>query len=306
MNNFIEKINFKKVAILYIIIALLVGIGLLIFIGNKFQNKLEFIYEYHNISKNFEKNNYNLEKIKEEIKNLSENSQDIVDVLILNNENQILYSSKNSELGKQGQFELDRKDNKTDEYYTNPNMDNAIFRLTSDKELMLTTVLSNFDTDVKKDYEDEVFFEKNLSEKNLYVLSYAINDSTGEKIYFINEIHPVIDGKAYIKMALAIIMFLFMIYWIIVAVFIYQDALKSKLNPYLWGGITLFTNLAGVIIYIIYKQNNKTCFKCKTVQNRNNVYCTYCGTKLDKTCKTCGATINVHDKYCGRCGEKQI
>lgn len=304
MNRFIEKINFKKVAILYIIIVLLVGIGLMIFIGNKFQNKLKFIYNYYNISEKLEKDHYNIEEIKEQINNISDNSEDIVDVLILNKENQILYSSKNSELAKNKEFILNKKNNQTNKYFTIPDGDNIIFRLTTDKELIITTVLSNFETEIQKNYENEVFYEKNFNDKKLYLLSYAINNTTGEKIYFINEMHPVANGKTYIKMTLATIMFFFMIYWILVALYIYQNALKSKLNPYLWGGLTLLTNLAGVLIYIIYKQNNKTCFKCETVQSRNNVYCISCGTKLNETCKKCGTIINGQDKYCSKCGEK--
>lgn len=66
MNKIIEKINFKKLIVVYIIIGLIVGVGLMLFIGNKFQDKLEFIYHYHKISEEFEKENYNINNIKEE------------------------------------------------------------------------------------------------------------------------------------------------------------------------------------------------------------------------------------------------
>ncbi len=305
MNKFIEKINFKVVVILYIIIALLISAVTMIFIGDKFKSKFEFIYHYHRISEGIEKDNYDMEDIKQKIKNISDKSEDIVDVLILDKENKVIYSSKNSELGQQEVFTLNRKNNASDEYFINPNIENTIFKLTRNKELMITTILSNFDTEIKKDYEDEVFYENNFNAKKLYLLSYAANGNTGEKIYFINEIHPVENGKTYIKIALAVMMFLFMVYWIIVALYVYQNALKSKLNPYLWGGITLFTNLAGVIVYIIYKQNNKKCFKCGALQSKTNMYCVHCGTKLNESCKKCGASINMRDRYCAKCGEKQ-
>ena len=67
MNSIIEKINFKKIIIIYIIISIIIGIGLILFIGSKFQSKIEFIYNYHEISNEFEKNNYNLENIKNKI-----------------------------------------------------------------------------------------------------------------------------------------------------------------------------------------------------------------------------------------------
>ncbi len=304
MNSIIEKINFKKIIIIYIIISIIIGIGLILFIGSKFQSKIEFIYNYHEISNEFEKNNYNLENIKNKINKISENSKDVVDILILNNENEIIYSSKKSEFAEQNKFILNKKNNTLNNYFINPNYNNITFKLNSKDELIINTILSNFDLEVKKEYEDEIFYETDFNKQEMYLLSYSLNNNTGEKIYFINQINPVVNGKEYIKIGLAIAIFLFMIYWVLLALYVYQDALKSKLSPYLWGGITLITNIAGLIVYIIYKKNNKICFKCGAVQNQRNIYCTYCGTKLDKTCSKCGATIFDKDEYCSKCGEK--
>ena len=305
MNNFIEKIPFKKVVLIYIIVAILVGISVILFIGNAFQDKLAFIYDYHKIYETLENNHNDLESVKEEIKNMSDNSEEVVDVLILDKENKIIYSSKNSEFANQEEFTLNKADNMSDTYFIAPNNDTAIFRLTTNKELIINTVLSNFDTEIQKESEDQIFYEPNFNSKQVYLLSYIGNHDTGEKIYFINEIHPVENGKMYIKVTLAIMMFFFMVYWVLLALYIYQNALKSKLNPYLWGGITLITNIAGVIIYIIYKQNQKTCFKCGALQDKSHIYCTYCGAKLNETCHTCGSVLNRNDKYCAKCGEKQ-
>ena len=305
MNNFIEKIPFKKVVLIYIIVAILVGISLILFIGNAFQSKLTFIYEYHRIHETLENNHNDLESIKEEIKNMSNNSEDVVDVLILNKENKIVYSSKNSEFANQEEFTLNKADNMTNDYFVNPNNNMAIFRLATNKELIINTALSNFDTEIQKESEDQIFYESNFNNKQVYLLSYIANQDTGEKIYFINEIHPVENGKMYIKVTLAIMMFFFMIYWVLLALYIYQNALKSKLNPYLWGGITLITNIAGVITYMIYKQNQKTCFKCGASQDKSHIHCTYCGTKLNETFHTCGSVLNRNDKYCAKCGEKR-
>lgn len=304
MNKFIEKLHFKKIVIFYIVIALIVGITSLVCIGGKFQNKLKFIYDYHYIKESLEKNNYNFEDIKGKIQEMSDNTEDVKDILIMDKENKITYSTKNSEFANQETFTLNKADDMPNHYFIKADDNNNIFRLTSDKELIISTVLSNFDTEIQKECEDEVFYEKNYQDKNVYLLSYITNENTGEKIYFINEIHPVENGKTYIKVALAVMMFFFMIYWVLLALYIYQNALKSKLNPYLWGGITSITNIAGVIIYIIYKQNQKTCFKCGASQDKSHIYCTYCGAKLNETCKKCGSVVNNNDKYCAKCGEK--
>ena len=195
MNNFIEKIPFKKVIILYIIVAILVGISLIVFIGNAFQDKLAFIYDYHMINEKLENNHNNLESIKDEIKTMSDNSEDVVDILILDKENKIIYSSKNSEFSNQEEFTLNKADNMTNDYFVNPNNDTAIFRLTTNKELIINTVLSNFDTEIQKESEDQIFYETNFDNKQVYLLSYIANHDTGEKIYFINEIHQFTTQK---------------------------------------------------------------------------------------------------------------
>ena len=168
MNNFIKKINFKKCIIVYITISILVGTSLIIFIGSKFKNKLEFIYNYHNISEELEKSNYNLNSIKEKIKTMSKNSEDVVDVLILNKENKIIYSSKNSEFAKQEDFTLIKADDMSSKYFKNSNNDNIIFRLTTNQELIINTVLSNFDTEIQKEYIDEVFYKSNFDNEKIY------------------------------------------------------------------------------------------------------------------------------------------
>lgn len=303
MNSFIKKLNFKKVVIAYIIIVIIVAIALCLWIGNIVKDKISFVYNYHSISKQFKENGYN-DYLQEKLRNTANNLDDIIDILVLDNNNQILYSAKNSVYANQKEFSLVLENN-TNRYYSNSLDDNTLFKLTSSKELSINTILSNFDEEIELDYYDTVFFESELNNKNVYLLSYTINKDTGNKIYFISESTPVQNGSTYIKIAVSMIVFFFMLYWVIIALYVYQNALKSKLNPYLWGGITLHTNIVGLIIYFIYKQNNKVCSKCGAVQSRNNIYCICCGTKLNETCIECGAVIDKKATYCGKCGKKQ-
>ena len=64
---------------------------------------------------------------------MSKNSEDVVDVLILNKENKIIYSSKNSEFAKQEDFTLSKADDMSSKYFKNSNNDNIIFKLTTNK-----------------------------------------------------------------------------------------------------------------------------------------------------------------------------
>jgi len=78
------------------------------------------------------------------------------------------------------------------------------------------------------------------------------------------------------------IMLFFMIYWILVALWVYKNALKPKLNATIWGIIVLFTNLAGLFVYLIYKQGSQTCKNCDTAINNKDSYYKNCGSEITR------------------------
>lgn len=67
-----------------------------------------------------------------------------------------------------------------------------------------------------------------------------------------NKINEVQNGILYLKISLAVLVLFFMLYWIITSLIVYQNARITKLNSYFWGIVTLFTNVIGVGIYLIY------------------------------------------------------
>jgi uncharacterized membrane protein len=73
-------------------------------------------------------------------------------------------------------------------------------------------------------------------------------------------------------------------YWIGLALWVYKDAGRKKLNASLWGLLILITNLVGLIVYLIYKQSNLTCFKCGALQSKFSSFCSNCGTGINESC----------------------
>lgn len=305
VDEFIEKIKFKKVIAIYIVCSIIVGIFSVSFLGYKFKEKLIFAINYNNVSEKFEHKNMETDSITTDLINFANKSADIVDILIISNDNKVLFSAKNSQFN-QNDFNLERDNNEKSSYLKLANDSSINFRLVKSDELMLRAVLIGNDKEIEHDHNNEVFFKDNFNSEKLFLLSYSANKSSGDKIYFISDIHPVQNGEIYIKAVCAIATLFFMIYWVLLALYIYQNAKKSKLNPALWGIIVLCTNLAGVFIYLIYKQNNKSCFKCGAVQNKNNIYCVYCGTKISNTCDKCNKGVNEEDRFCKYCGNKLI
>lgn len=307
MKNFdklIEKLNFKKIIVLYLVFAVIAGIFSAALLGYTFKDKLLFAYNYNKVSEKIEDRKLGVDAVKADITTLASQSADIVDILILDKNNKVSFSAKNSEFASGGEFDLERSNDEENHYLVYSQNPNVVFKLLKNDQLMLSTVFLDNEEDIENDHDDNTFFENNFNSKKIYMLSYTADKGTGDKIYFISVVHPVPNGSLSVKIVGALITLFFMLYWVLLALWVYQNARKSKINAVLWGIITLFTNLAGLFIYLIYKQNNKTCFKCGALQNKRNIYCTYCGTKISKTCKDCNAIISEGDNFCNTCGNK--
>lgn len=301
----IGKINFKKVIVVYLIVAIIAGILSAGFLGFTFKDKLAFIYRYNRVSDEIKDNKSGIDAAKPELTALADTSSDIADILILDNENKIRFSAKNSALAQAGSLELVGS-SRENHFLSDKNNPNVYFRLIKSDDLRLLKDIVDNDDEAEKSYNDDYFYETNFNAKDVYLLSYIADKTSGDKIYFISDIQPVPNGEFYVKAVAALAMLFFMLYWVLLALWVYANAAKSKLNAVLWGIIVLFTNLAGLFIYLIYKQNNRTCYKCGAVQSKADIFCTNCGTKIGVTCDHCHSSIHEKDSYCKNCGSKII
>lgn len=302
-NTFIEKRNFKKIFIVYMIIAILCGIASAGFVGYVYRDKINMALQYEKAGEAFERRN-NSEKIKQSIEQLAASSDDIVDVLLLDEENNIIYSAKNTNLAWDSVFELKRSDSGGKFLVSDVNPDVA-FRYVNKEEFMLTSVFANDFGRIYEEYDEENFYLENFQTKKPYMLSLLEKNVDGIKSYVISDPNPVPYGMLSLKIAASLLMLLFMLYWIIIALWVYQNARKSHLSAPVWGIVALFTNLAGVLVYLIYKHINKACAFCGAVQPTANIFCTFCGNKIGTTCTKCGHSLKPDDKYCPKCGHKR-
>ncbi len=302
LNRLIRRINFKRVTAAYLILAVTAGIFAAGFLGFVYRDKLEFSYTYHRITEKIEHGEITWEAAKPSLADYANHSSDLTDILILNGKNKILYSAKNSLFAKEGSLELTGSSEKHRGYLIDRNNPNLYFRLLKNDRIALPKAILGEETKVRRDYEDDFFYESDYSAKKVYFLSYAVDKASGNKIYFISDIQPVANGEFYLKAAAALAVLFFMLYWVLLALWVYANALKSRLNAAMWGILVLFANLAGLFIYLAYRQNRQTCFKCGTVQNRTNLYCTFCGAKLGTQCDRCHTAADDDDNYCKNCG----
>lgn len=304
-NTFVGKINFKKTITVYLIVSILAGVLSVGFLAYTFRDKLALVYEYHRISEKADDHKREFENLKPELTHLANQSSDMVDILILDDQNKILFSAKNSDLSKKGSLELTANSDRGSHFLTDLENPDVHFRLLKGERLALSLSILGIENEVEQEYEDQYFYEGHFSTQKIYLLSYITDRSSGNKIYFISDVQPVANGKLYVKAVAALAMLFFMLYWVLLALWVYAKALETKLNAPLWGIIALFTNLAGLFIFLICRQGPQTCYKCGALQNKTNLYCTFCGTRINKSCDACGGLVGSKDAFCRTCGTKQ-
>lgn len=303
MNKFEEKLsawNFKKIAKVYLIMLLVAVIGCAAAAGIVYKDRISFALQYDRVSEAAEKQD--AASLQTELSKLASSSNDVVDILMLDSGNRVTWSAKNSEFSK-GEFKLTRAGEEKD-YLVSAQDDSAVFKYVKGDDFMLNAVFNTDFGEIRNEYRDENFFDSALSGKTVYMLSFLGERSGSNRIYIISSPTAVAGGALTLKLIAVVGILFFMVYWVLLALWAYQNALKAKLYPLFWGIIVLLTNIAGVIVYQIYKHANATCPVCGASQSKLHLFCTSCGAKLGETCKVCGAHLEKKDVFCPGCGRK--
>lgn len=295
--NFLSKWNFKKIVIIYLIIALITAIVCVGTIGYIFRERINFAYRYSRLEET--KDSATLEN---EVQKTANASDDVVDILIIDKTGKVTYSAKNSKFSTET-FELTKAENEK-KYLISNKYPDAAFQYVKSEEFMLNSIINKDFGKIRSDYDDDSAFDSGLSSKTIYMLSRIKIDGSDNKVCVITVPTSVPGGMTALKTTAAVVMLFFCVYWVLIALWMYKDAAKCKLSPLYWGFIGLFTNIIGLIVYKIYKHNMTTCAVCKATQNADHLYCSYCGSVLGTCCKNCGCKVDLKDAFCHHCGNK--
>ena len=298
LEKILSKWNFKKIAVAYIIGAVIALIGCGAAIGIVFHDRISFAYQYTRLEESI--GHGHEQHLHTAMVKTAAVSEDVVDILALDQNNNVVDSAKNSAFAKD-KLELTQK-GAGKKYLFAEAHPNAVFKYVKNDEFMLNSIINTDFGEIRHEYDDDSFYRPEDSAKDIYMLSCIRDHDSSVKVYVISKPTTVPGGMAVLSVTAAAAVFFFMIYWVLIALWLYRDAARSKLSPLLWGLIGLFTNIIGVIVYEIYKKGCALCPNCGGAQNINHLFCSYCGRPLGKRCASCGGKVGAKDSFCHHCG----
>lgn len=298
LQKMLEKLNFKKTAIVLVIVSLVVLISGAVTIGVIYRERISFAIKYSTLDNALKKGESELYKAVDET---AAASSDVTDILVLDSKNKVLYSAKNTQFSE-GSLNLTRDNG--GKYFVSEKYPNVVFKYADKGDFLISSLLNKDFGEIRNEFDDDCFYEENISDRTVYMLNCVHERNRNEKVYVITTPTSVPYGMFAIKCFAAVSAMLFAIYWVLVALWMYRDAARSKFSPLCWGLIGLLTNLVGLIVYKIYKRNFVNCDVCGSAQNRDNLYCSNCGSMLGNRCSECGCKTAPDDIYCRHCGQK--
>ena len=293
----LSKWNFKKIAVWYLVLAVITGLICAGTVGYLFRQRLNFAWQYAHLEE---------AKGPEELRTAADKtaaaSPDVIDVLLVDENQQVTYSAKNSEFAE-GTLVLSRVGDNKKYLASAQHPDVAFLKVKGDEFMFRSIVNKDFDQ-IRNEYDDESAFEDALSAKTVYMLSRIQSRKSSDAVLVILQPTSVPGGEVALKVTAVLAMLFFCIYWVLIALWMYRDAAHCRLSALCWGAIGLFTNLIGLIVYKIYKHSTALCPACGAAQNAGHMYCSFCGTQLGSRCANCGGKVGAKDSFCHHCGNR--
>ncbi|MFL0198799.1 zinc ribbon domain-containing protein [Clostridium sp. WILCCON 0269] len=302
LEEFINRLNFKVATKIYLIASAVVLILCIATIAYVTRDKICMAIDYERISNAFEKQGLS-DNVNSQLKKLNSDSKDIVNILILDKDNNIVFKANSKLIGSNTKLLLTSYEFNRRYLKDNINKD-VLYRIVKKENILLNKDYIQNDEKLKNDIDEEFYYERDLNSKDIYLINYIANGTAQNKIFIIRTATPIPYAERLLEITGTLISLIFIIYWIGLALWVYKDANAKRNNPALWGGLVLLTNLAGLIIYFMHKQNSIICYNCGVIQNKENIFCSYCGTKINEQCSYCGNIVNKDENYCSKCGKK--
>ena len=103
MNGFekmLSKWNFKKIAVIYVTLAVLALIACGVAVGVLYRERIAFAISYSRLEELCEKKNPSEEELKSAMERTARSSSNVIDVILVDKEGAVLFSAMGSEMAK--------------------------------------------------------------------------------------------------------------------------------------------------------------------------------------------------------------
>lgn len=298
----LNKLDFKKAVKIYISTSIILLLLCALSIAYVSKDKIFLALDYGKVSETFEKDGLT-ETVKSQLNKLASDSKDIVNIIAADKSNNITYKLNSDIVGNNNKFTL--MPYETNKGYLRDNINkDIIYKVVKNENVILNRDYIKSHDKIISDIDDDFYYQQDFDSQKVNLMNYIVSRHTQDRVYIIRTASQIPYAESLLKITGLIAGLIFMIYWIGLALWVYRDADRKKNNPALWGLMVLITNIIGLIIYTMYKQNNKICDKCGSIQDKDNVFCTNCGAQINKVCPNCRSIIGKTDNYCSKCGEK--
>lgn len=305
MNNFerfLDKINFKKIFNIYFIISVIILLSCASLIAYATRDKIKMAIDYGRIFEVFaeEGKSNNIDAL---LNKLSVDSGDILNIIEVDKNYNVIYKANSNLINENNRFIL-MPYNANKAYLQDGINSGIIYKIVRNENIILNKDYIKNHQQVLSDIDADFSYEQDIGSMKINLLNYMINRKTDEKIFVIRTASPIPHVARIIEFTGLFVALIVMIYWIGLALWVYRDANRKNINPALWGILVLLTNLVGLIVFTIYKQNSILCQECGALQNSENAFCTNCGAKINKVCSSCHSVVGKKDYFCSKCGNE--
>lgn len=92
------------------------------------------------------------------------------------------------------------------------------------------------------------------------------------------------------------------LYWLLLPLWVFFDARQRGHRPWAWSLMALFTNVLGLLGYLIVRgERPRACRRCGYRLRKEFVACPYCGPASGRACSGCQALLEPDWNFCPFC-----
>lgn len=114
---------------------------------------------------------------------------------------------------------------------------------------------------------------------------------------------PSTAAKATVGITGILCLVLGICFWVLVAAWLYQAAVRAGMHGFLWFLLGLGGNVGAAILFLLVRSLiRKKCEDCGSYQPVKAQFCAKCGAALSVQCPHCGSAGEKDDQFCHSCG----